>query len=64
MVLDAKILVVDDVPLMRDLIGLTLKQAGYHNLFYAEDGDVALKAVKAHDPDIVILDLTFLEFSY
>ena len=59
----AKILIVDDMALMRKIIGVCLTRGGYENLLYAEDGDEALKMVEEHHPDIVILDLNMPKVS-
>ena len=56
-ILDASILIVDDMAIMRKMIAITLKNAGYHNLTEAEDGDEALDKINASPPDIVILDI-------
>jgi len=56
-VLGARILVVDDMALMRQMIGMCLSRGGYKNIVYADDGDEALKMIEADMPDIVILDL-------
>ncbi|WP_374763629.1 PP2C family protein-serine/threonine phosphatase [Yunchengibacter salinarum] len=53
----ARIMVVDDMPLMRRLIGETLEQAGFTHIDYAEDGDVALDRIGATRPDLVVLDI-------
>lgn len=52
----ATILVVDDDDDLRDLIVLTLKEAGYR-VVQASDGPKALDAYHAHQPDLVILDI-------
>lgn len=54
------ILLVDDEPQTRDLLRLMLKRDGYE-VFDAEDGYDALKKVKKHHPDIVILDVMMPE---
>lgn len=53
----ARILVVDDMALMRQMIGMCLNRGGYENIHYAGDGDDALAAIEADQPDILILDL-------
>jgi len=53
----ASVLIVDDMPLMQKMIGITLQKAGFTNLLYADDGDVALDMVAAERPDLVILDI-------
>jgi two-component system, OmpR family, alkaline phosphatase synthesis response regulator PhoP len=51
-----KILVVDDEPSILNLVTSYLKAEGYE-VFTASDGPAALKAAKAWQPDILILDL-------
>ncbi|MBO6503335.1 MAG: SpoIIE family protein phosphatase [Kordiimonadaceae bacterium] len=53
----AHILVVDDMPLMRKMIGMCLERGGFHNISFAEDGDEALDQIAESQPDLVILDL-------
>jgi CheY-like chemotaxis protein/HD-like signal output (HDOD) protein len=50
------ILVVDDMAIFREPIGLSLQAAGYQVL-KAADGNEALAAVRAHRPDLVLLDV-------
>ena len=54
--LKAKILVVDDEHDIRALTGKMLSSEGYYVAF-AEDGEEALELMKAHDYDLVILDV-------
>lgn len=54
---DAHILVVDDMDLMRKMIGMCLTRGGFSNITYADDGDKALEAIQEKMPDLVILDL-------
>jgi len=51
-----KILVVDDFATMRKVIRNLLKQVGYENIAEAEDGVLALKALKSQKIDLVISD--------
>lgn len=53
----AHILVVDDMPIMRKMIGMCLERGGFHNISFAEDGDEALDQIAESQPDLVILDL-------
>ena len=52
------ILVVDDSSAMRNMIIRTLRQAGFggNDIEQAEDGAVALEAVRAKLPDLVLAD--------
>ncbi len=59
----AHILVVDDMPLMRKMIGMCLHRGGFANVSYAEDGDDALKQIASSMPDLVILDINMPRLS-
>ena len=52
----AHILVVDDEPNVRKVLGALLEQAGYVATL-AKDGNEALALVRARDPDVLISDL-------
>jgi two-component system response regulator ResD len=52
----AKILIVDDEPNIRDVVGLYLRRDG-HDIVSAADGEEALAAFDASEPDLVVLDL-------
>ncbi len=52
----AKILVVDDEPSIVNLITAYLKPEGYE-VFTADDGPSGLKAARAFDPDLIVLDV-------
>ena len=52
----AKILVVDDEPSIVNLIVAYLKPEGYE-VFTANDGPSGLKAARAFEPDLIVLDL-------
>jgi CheY-like chemotaxis protein len=52
----ARILVVDDEPTVRALVRDVLEAEG-HEVVLAEDGFAALRAVEAHRPDCVVLDV-------
>ncbi len=52
----ARILVVEDNPMNRELVVFTLEAAGYTALT-AEDGHGLLERVKAERPDLIIMDL-------
>lgn len=52
----AKILVVDDEPNIREVVGLYLRRDG-HSVVTAADGEEALKLYRQSEPDLVVLDL-------
>jgi two-component system, OmpR family, KDP operon response regulator KdpE len=52
-----KILIVDDDPMLSELIGYNLEQEGY-TIVRAEDGDDGLRQFQTEQPDLVILDVT------
>lgn len=53
----AHILIVDDMGLMRKMIGVCLQRGGFRNLTFAEDGADALEQIAEKVPDLVILDI-------
>jgi DNA-binding response OmpR family regulator len=52
----ARILVVDDEPTVREMVGLNLRADG-HAVVFASRGDEALDLARATDPDLVVLDV-------
>jgi len=52
----AKILVVDDEPNIREVVGLYLGRDG-HDVVSARDGEEALEVFRDVEPDLVVLDL-------
>ena len=52
----ARILVVEDEPSIREVVSLYLRRAGYQVNVVA-DGDAALESLSAQTPDLVVLDL-------
>ena len=54
--MNTKILVVDDEPNILKLISAYLEPEGY-KVYTAEDGVSGLKAARAFEPDLIILDL-------
>jgi DNA-binding NtrC family response regulator len=50
------ILIVDDEPNVRKVLGTLLEQAGYTTT-RAESGEIALSLIRARDPDLVLTDL-------
>jgi CheY-like chemotaxis protein len=53
----ATVLVVDDHPSFRRFARRLLESAGYVVVAVAEDGGAAIAAVRAHRPDLVLLDV-------
>lgn len=51
------VLIVDDDPHIRQLLAFALSKAGM-DVVEAEDGEVALAQVAAHNPHLVVLDIT------
>ena len=62
-ILAARILIVDDMSLMRQMIGLCLSEAGFSALSFAEDGVEALEMIDQEMPELVILDLNMPKMS-
>ena len=54
--LNAKILVVDDEEILREMIEFNLRREGYEVLL-ASDGEEALEFARALEPDLIILDI-------
>jgi CheY-like chemotaxis protein len=52
-----RILVVDDMPIFRDPIAASLRLAGFETVC-ASNGQEALAAVRAHRPELVLLDVS------
>lgn len=52
----ARILVVDDEPTVREMVGLNLKADG-HDVVFASRGDEALAVARETDPDLIVLDV-------
>jgi DNA-binding response OmpR family regulator len=50
------VLVVDDDSDSRDLLGITLSEAGYAVLFASNEAE-ALAIARRHQPDVILLDL-------
>ena len=55
-----RVLVVDDDPMVRTLLGTILGAAGIEVAAEAADGDEVVPAVQAHHPDVVVMDLTMV----
>lgn len=58
----ARILVVDDEPSIREVVGLYLRQNG-HAVLSAADGEEALRLYRQTVPDLVVLDLMLPKLS-
>jgi two-component system response regulator ResD len=58
----AKVLIVDDEPNIREVVGLYLRRDG-HTVVLATDGEEALEVFRESEPDIVILDLMLPKIS-
>jgi two-component system, OmpR family, response regulator ResD len=52
----AKVLIVDDEPNIREVVGLYLRHDG-HDIVSAADGEEALEVFRESEPDLVVLDL-------
>lgn len=57
-----KILVVDDEEAIRFVFDLSLSEAGY-DVFYAEEGEEALKILRGEDINVIFLDLNLPDMS-
>ena len=57
---EAKILVVEDEPSIREVVSLYLKRAGYQ-VTVVSDGQAALEVLSGQSPDLVVLDLMLPE---
>lgn len=55
---EPKILIVDDAAFMRNVIGNTLKQIGYTDLYFAEDGFQAVDKANELKPEFITLDIS------
>ena len=53
----AKILLVEDEPDNRDLIGMTLEMDG-HEMCYAGTGEEGLEQARARQPQLILMDLS------
>jgi two-component system response regulator PilR (NtrC family) len=53
---EARVLIVDDEPSMREVLGITLQQEG-HRVTHADGGDAAIEALKREPFDVIITDL-------
>ncbi len=58
----AKVLIVDDEPNIREVVGLYLRRDG-HTIVSATDGEEALEVFHESEPDLVVLDLMLPKMS-
>ncbi len=58
----AKVLIVDDEPNIREVVGLYLRRDG-HDVVAAADGEQALEVFRKSAPDLVVLDLMLPKLS-
>jgi two-component system response regulator ResD len=58
----AKVLIVDDEPNIREVVGLYLRRDG-HDIISAADGEEALEVFRESEPDLVVLDLMLPKMS-
>ena len=58
----AKVLIVDDEPNIREVVGLYLRRDG-HDVVSATDGEEALEVFRESEPDLVVLDLMLPKIS-
>ena len=58
----AKVLIVDDEPNIREVVGLYLRRDG-HDVVSAADGEEALEVFRESAPDLVVLDLMLPKLS-
>ena len=61
--LEAKVMLVDDEPLMTELIQAHLEEAGYRNFVVCNDPRLALARLRREKPDLLLLDLMMPEVS-
>jgi putative two-component system response regulator len=52
-----RILLVDDDPIVRQVLARMLRAEGYHDLAHASSGEEALELVQAKPPDLILLDV-------
>ncbi len=57
-IFDCKLLLVDDEPELRRMVGNILKQSGFRKIIFAEDCSQALLLFTSEKPDVVILDVS------
>ena len=55
--MSTQVLVVDDSPIIRELLRLTLEQAGFE-VAEAEDGEAAVALLRQRAPQVIVCDLS------
>ena len=60
---DSLIMIVDDEPIMMELVQAFLQEKGYRNFHAIDQSAKALEAVKRKSPDVLLLDLMMPEIS-
>ena len=58
-----RILVIDDNPQMRTIVGTVLSAAGVGRIFYAPNGREGLSALMTHQPDVTFVDYEMPEMN-
>ncbi len=58
-----RILVIDDNPQMRTIVGTVLSAAGVGRIFYAPNGREGLSALMTHQPDVTFVDYEMPELN-
>ena len=61
--LDATIMMIDDEPIMMDVIQGLLEEAGYKKFIAVENPEIAMRQIEATDPDVILLDLKMPKIS-
>ncbi len=56
--MEKKIFIVDDLPLMRDLLSTVLAELGHTIIGFAETGKDAISGYAKHNPDLMTLDIS------
>jgi len=62
-VASAKILIVDDDPLLIEILVAYLEDVGYRNIVTVDDSRAAVDTILSEKPDVVLLDLNMPEVS-
>jgi diguanylate cyclase (GGDEF)-like protein len=54
---DAKVMIVDDEPIMMDVVQAFLEEVGYSNFLTTDDSSAALDLILKERPDVLLMDL-------